>query len=81
MFGSLVFAAREVGEMPPPSSALPARLTVVMRDLIWDGLYAPIEKVIGFATERINVLQFLTIRSYLTLVFVALIVLLLVVAL
>lgn len=81
VFGSLVFAAREVGEMPPPSSALPARLTVVMRDLIWDGLYAPIEKVIGFATERINVLQFLTIRSYLTLVFVALIVLLLVVAL
>ena len=41
----------------------------------------PIGRAIAFATERINVLQFLTIRRYLTLVFVALIVLLLVVAL
>ncbi|TPQ38093.1 hydrogenase 4 subunit B [Bradyrhizobium guangdongense] len=81
VFGSLVFAAREIGEMPPPSSPRPARLTVEMRDLIWDGLYGPIAIAIGFATIRINVLQFLTIRSYLTLVFVALIVLLLVVSL
>ncbi|MBR0825462.1 hydrogenase 4 subunit B [Bradyrhizobium manausense] len=81
VFGSVIFAAREIGEMPPPSSPRPARLTVEMRDLIWDGLYGPIANAIGFATIRINVLQFLTIRSYLTLVFVALIVLLLVVAL
>ncbi|MBR0719539.1 hydrogenase 4 subunit B [Bradyrhizobium liaoningense] len=81
VFGSVIFAAREIGEMPPPSSPRPARLTVEMRDLIWDGLYAPIANAIGFATERINILQFLTIRRYLTLVFVALIVLLLVVAL
>lgn len=81
VFGSVIFAAREIGTMPPPSSPAPARLTVELRDLIWEGLYAPIGKVIGFATVRINVLQFLTIRSYLTLVFVALIVLLLVVAL
>jgi formate hydrogenlyase subunit 3/multisubunit Na+/H+ antiporter MnhD subunit len=81
VFGSVIFAAREAGEMPPPSSPLPARLTVEMHDLIWEALYAPIAKAIGFATERINILQFLTIRRYLTLVFVALIVLLLVVAL
>jgi formate hydrogenlyase subunit 3/multisubunit Na+/H+ antiporter MnhD subunit len=81
VFGSVIFAAREIGEMPPPLSAAPARLTVELRDLIWDGLYAPIAKAIGFATGRINILQFLTIRRYLTLVFVALIVLLLVVAL
>ena len=49
-----------------------------MHDLIWEALYAPIGKVIGFASERINILQFLTIRRYLTLVFVALIVLLVV---
>jgi NADH:ubiquinone oxidoreductase subunit 5 (subunit L)/multisubunit Na+/H+ antiporter MnhA subunit len=81
VFGSVIFAAREIGEMPPPLSPRTARLTVELHDLIWEALYAPIARVIGFATERINVLQFLTIRRYLTLVFVALIVLLLVVAL
>jgi formate hydrogenlyase subunit 3/multisubunit Na+/H+ antiporter MnhD subunit len=81
VFGSVIFAARETGEMPRPLSPAPARLTVDMRDPIWDALYAPIARVIGAATERINLLQFLTIRRYLTLVFAALIVLLLVVAL
>jgi NADH:ubiquinone oxidoreductase subunit 5 (subunit L)/multisubunit Na+/H+ antiporter MnhA subunit len=80
VFGTTIFAAREIGEMPPPGSAAPARLTVRMHDLIWDALYAPIGRAIGVATERINVLQFLTIRRYLTLVFVALIALLLVLA-
>ncbi|WP_284283092.1 hydrogenase 4 subunit B [Bradyrhizobium liaoningense] len=81
VFGSVIFAAREIGEMPQPLSPAPARFTVEMRDLIWEALYAPIAKVIGVATERVNMLQFLTIRRYLTLVFAALIVLLLVVAL
>jgi formate hydrogenlyase subunit 3/multisubunit Na+/H+ antiporter MnhD subunit len=81
VFGSLTFAAREIGEMPPPSSPTPARLRVELHDLIWNALYAPIGKAIGFVTERVNILQFLTIRRYLTLVFVALIVLLLVVSL
>jgi formate hydrogenlyase subunit 3/multisubunit Na+/H+ antiporter MnhD subunit len=80
VFGTVIFAAREVGEMPPPGSTAPARLTVHMHDLIWEALYAPIGKVIAVATERINVLQFLTIRRYLTLVFVALVLLLLVLA-
>jgi hydrogenase-4 component B len=80
VFGSVIFAAREIGEMPPPGSNAPARLVVDMHDLIWDALYAPIGKTIAFATERINVLQFLTIRRCLTLVFVALIVLLMVLA-
>jgi hydrogenase-4 component B len=80
VFGSVAFAAREIGEMPPPGSALPARLTVKMHDLIWEGLYAPIETMIAFATEHVNVLQFLTIRRYLLLVFVALVLLLLVLA-
>lgn len=81
VFGSVVFAAREVGEMPPPGSAKAARLTVVMHDLIWEALYAPIAKIIGYATERINILQFLTIRRYLTLVFAALVLLLVVLSL
>jgi hydrogenase-4 component B len=81
VFGTLVFGAREIGEMPPPGSAATARLTVVMHDLIWEGLYAPLAEIIGFATLRINVLQFLTIRRYLTLVFVALVLLLVVLSL
>jgi len=80
VFGSVIFAAREVGEMPPPGSTAPARLTVESHDLIWETLYAPIGWVIGFATERINILQFLTIRRYLSLVFAALVLLLLVLA-
>jgi len=81
VFGGLVFRAREIGEMPPPGGMAPARLTVKMHDVIWDTLYAPIGNGIGFVTARINVLQFLTIRRYLSLVFVALITLLLVLTL
>src|SRR5215470_9956536 len=80
VYGTAVFHAREIGEMPPPGSIAPARLTVELRDPIWDALYAPVAGAIGFATERINILQFLTIRRYLSLVFAALVFLLLVLA-
>ena len=80
VYGATVFRAREVGEMPPPGSTAPARFHVDLRDLIWDFAYAPIAIGIAFATERLDVLQFLTIRSYLALVFTALVLLLLVLA-
>jgi formate hydrogenlyase subunit 3/multisubunit Na+/H+ antiporter MnhD subunit len=80
VYGATVFRAREHGEMPSPGSMTPARLRVESRDLIWDLAYAPIGGAIAFATEHLNVLQFLTIRRYLTLVFAALIFLLLVLA-
>jgi hypothetical protein len=66
--------------MPPPGATRPARLTIELRDLIWDGAYAPLAAFVGQATERLNVLQFLTIRRYLTLVFAVLVSLLLVLA-
>lgn len=81
VFGTLVFRAREEIEMPAPGDTRPARLTVWMRDLVWDGLYSPITSAVGFAADRLNVLQFLTIRRYLSIVFAALITLLLVLAL
>ena len=59
---------------------MPARLTVTLADRIWDGLYMPIAAAVWFAADRLNRLQFLTIRSYLSLVFVALVALLLVMA-
>jgi len=80
VFGTMVFAAREIDEMPPPGSTAPARLVVEIRDLIWEAAYAPIAGFVDFAADRLNILQFLTIRRYLTLVFAALVLLLLVLA-
>jgi formate hydrogenlyase subunit 3/multisubunit Na+/H+ antiporter MnhD subunit len=76
VFG-LLFDVRERVEMPAPGETRPARLTIRVRDLAWEMLYAPVASTIWFATEKLNYLQFLTIRKYLSLVFVALIVLLL----
>jgi len=81
VFGTLVFRAREQVEMPPPGDIGPARLQVDLKDLIWDFLFAPIVRAVGFAADRLNHLQFLTIRRYLSLVFLALVALLLVLAL
>jgi formate hydrogenlyase subunit 3/multisubunit Na+/H+ antiporter MnhD subunit len=80
VFGTVVFRAREIGEMPPPGSTQPARLTVELHDLIWDAMYAPLENGMAYATEKLNVLQFLTIRRYLSLVLCTLVLLLLVLA-
>jgi hypothetical protein len=80
VFGSIVFRAREHGEMPPPGDTRPARLTVELHDPVWDALYAPIAGAIGFVADRLNRLQFLTIRQFLSLVFSALVSLLLVLA-
>jgi hydrogenase-4 component B len=81
VFGTVVFRAREQGHMPPPGDPRPARLTVIVRDPIWETLYAPVAGAVGFAAEHLNRLQFLTIRRFLSLVFAALVVLLLVLAL
>jgi formate hydrogenlyase subunit 3/multisubunit Na+/H+ antiporter MnhD subunit len=80
VFGPFVFAAHETVDMPGPGETRPAQFTVVVRDRIWDVLYAPIGRVVGIIADRCNRLQFLTIRVYLSLVFLALVTLLLVLA-
>ena len=80
VFGTIVFAAREQVEIPPPGDLRPARLTAELRDLVWDWLYAPVAGGVSFAADRLNRLQFLTIRQFLSLVFAALVILLLVLA-
>ena len=80
VFGTVVFSARETGEMPPPGDTRPARLTVRLSDPVWDSLYAPLGAAIGFTADQLNRLQFLTIRQFLSLVFCALVALLLVLA-
>jgi formate hydrogenlyase subunit 3/multisubunit Na+/H+ antiporter MnhD subunit len=81
VFGTVVFRAREHVEIPPPGDTRPARLVVYVRDLIYDWLYAPVAVGVGVAADRLNRVQFLTIRQYLSLVFLALVSLLTVIAL
>jgi len=81
IFGSVAFHAREEVDMPAPGETRAARITVKMIDPAWALMVAPIAGLLDAATGRINFLQFLTVRRYLSLVFVALVVLLVVVAL
>jgi hydrogenase-4 component B len=81
VFGTVFFAARERVVMPPPGDMGAASLAVTLRDLIWDEMYAPLARGVNAAADRLNALQFLTIRRYLSIVFVLLVVLLLVLAL
>lgn len=80
VFGGAVFRARERVHMPPPGDGSPARIVVSLHDLVWEGLYQPIARLVSFFADRLNHLQFLTIRRYLSLVFGALILLLLILA-
>lgn len=81
IFASVVFRARETVTMPPPGDLSPARIDKVIRDPVWEVFYAPIIGGVTRAADLLNHLQFLTIRRYLGLVFVALLLLLLALAL
>jgi formate hydrogenlyase subunit 3/multisubunit Na+/H+ antiporter MnhD subunit len=80
VFGPIAFRAKISQVMPPPGDSSPAQLTLSLRDLVWEFVYEPIEGAVLYAAERLNILQFLTIRSYLSLVFAALVLLLVLVA-
>jgi formate hydrogenlyase subunit 3/multisubunit Na+/H+ antiporter MnhD subunit len=80
VFGTVVFRAREEVDMPAPGDSRAARLHVELRDLLWETLYLPAAAAVGFAAEKLNRVQFMTIRGYLTLVFAALVVLLAILA-
>jgi len=81
VFGSIIFAARERVEMPPPGDVRPAHITRFIRDPVWAFGYAPLGRAVWAAAARFNRLQFLTIRIYLSFVFVTLVLLLAVLAL
>jgi hydrogenase-4 component B len=80
IFGTMVFLAREDVHMPLPGDRQAARLEVRLRDLVWDVFYAPVAGFVGIVADRFNYFQFLTIRRYLSLVFAALVLLLLALA-
>lgn len=81
VYGATLFRARETVDMPLPGEMRPASLVVTQHDLAWDGIYSPLARSVQFLAGQVNRLQFLTIRQYLSLVFLALIFLLTVLAL
>lgn len=80
VFGTLVFRAREHVDMPEPGQLRPAQFSLHLLDPAWQVFYAPVQALVATLADRMNVLQFLTIRRYLVFMFSALIVLLLAVA-
>jgi formate hydrogenlyase subunit 3/multisubunit Na+/H+ antiporter MnhD subunit len=80
VFGSTIFGSREAVDMPRPGDNRAARLTVRFRDHAWDWLYAAPACAVMALSLRLNTLQFLTIRSYLVLMFSALIILMVIAA-
>lgn len=80
IYGTVAFGAEERVSMPPPGDIRPARLTVHLVDYLWRGLYAAPAAAVVALSVRVNALQFLTIRRYLVLMFLALVALLLVTA-
>jgi hydrogenase-4 component B len=80
VFGTTVFAVREKLDMPAPGETRVAHFRVKVFDPAWRYAYGPLARAAQKTADRLNPLQFLTIRRYLTLTFSALIVLLIVVA-
>jgi hydrogenase-4 component B len=80
VFGPALFDARTRVTMPKPGDTVTARAEVTLRDLPWEWGYARVGRWVLWAAQRLNTLQFLTIRRYLAMVFAALVILLLVIA-
>jgi hydrogenase-4 component B len=80
VFGAAVFGLHETVDMPRPGEMRAGSFRVRVFDPAWRYAYGPLVRSVGTISLSLNRLQFLTIRSYLTLVFCALIALLLVVA-
>ena len=80
VFGPLAFRSSETVEMPAPGDMRPARIHKNRHDLAWEAIYVPLAQAVAVVAERLNALQFLTIRRYLGFVFAALVVLLMAVA-
>jgi hydrogenase-4 component B len=80
VYGSMVFGAKDIVDMPPPGDNRPARFAVKLTDYLWTGLYVRVADTIQAIATRLNGLQALSIRRYLTLMFFSLILLLLITA-
>jgi formate hydrogenlyase subunit 3/multisubunit Na+/H+ antiporter MnhD subunit len=80
VFGDLAFVVREKVDMPAPGDTRAAKFHLTLSDRIWERLYLPLAGIVSLLSLRLNRLQFLTIRQYLSVVFGALVTLLIVLA-
>jgi hydrogenase-4 component B len=80
VFGTTVFLVRERVDMPKPGEMRPGHFKVKVFDPAWRFAYGPIARSVQVVAGKLNYLQFLTIRRYLTLTVATLVLLLLVVA-
>lgn len=76
VFGSILFRARDEVDMPAPGDTRSAHFRLIVHDLVWQGIYAPVARAVSTVADKLNRLQFLTIRRYLSLVFASLVILL-----
>jgi len=81
VFGSVVFGASETVDFRPPGDVGAARLQVSVPDPVWERLYRPIAGLVDRVVDRVDRLQFLTVRRYLSMMFAALVTLLIIVGL
>lgn len=76
-----IFRARERVDMPKPLETRAAAFTVELTDPIWNVLYRAPARLVDALAGRLNIVQFLTIRRYLSLTFGALVLLMILVVL
>ncbi len=81
VFGGFAFGAREMVDMPPPGQIRAAQFRVELHDWFWEAIYAPAAMLVQSLAQRLDRTQFLSIRQYLSIVFAALVALLLLLAL
>lgn len=77
VFGTTVFRASEHVDMPVPGQTRAAHYRAQAHDVVWDALYAPLAIGVDRMAGLLNRAQFLTIRRFLNMVFVSLVILLL----
>jgi len=80
VFGTVVFDVHERVDMARPGDVRAGSFHLRIIDPAWHLAYGPIARGVGNISTKLNQLQFLTIRRYLTLVFCTLIALLVLVA-
>jgi hydrogenase-4 component B len=74
-----LFRVREHVDMPTPLDGRAARFSVSLSDPLWIALYRPPARLVDALAGRLNIVQYLTIRRYLSLTFGVLVLLMILV--
>lgn len=79
--GHIAFSVKERLDMPAPGETRAARFTVDIGDRFVAHVYEPLADAVAYGAKRLNFVSFLSIQEYLGLVFAALVLMLVIVAL